>query len=365
MEFKVREATELENKSAREVEEALLQKAEEKQQISEDEETEPTEPNTEPTTEESSEESSGLSEEDVLSYIKNRYNKEITSVEQLFEERETQEELPEDVKAYYEYRKKTGRGIEDYAKLNRDFDSMDDKQLLKEYLLQSGEALDQEDVEILLEDYSWDEELDEERDVKKKKLAYKKAIVEAKKYFNDQKEMYKKPLESSTANMSPEDKKELEAYKQYLAEAETIQQESERKREWFLKKTDDVFNDFKGFDFKIGDETLTYNPGDASKIKESQLNPQSFIKKFLNDDGLLEDAQGYHKSLAVAMNPERFAKFFYEQGKSDAIDGTMRKMKNVDMDDRRVPQTTNKDGLKIRAVNPSSGRGLKIKSRKS
>ena len=123
-----------------------------------------------------------------------------------------------------------------------------------------------------------------------------------------------------------------------------------------------MFQDFKGFDFKVGDTTLTYNPGNANDIKETQMDTNNFIKKFLDDQGLIKDAAGYHKSLAIAMNPERFAKFFYEQGKSDATEDVTRKIKNVNMSDRKTPEIAKKDGVQIRALNQDSGRGLKIRS---
>jgi len=359
MEFKVKAVEVGADKSTQEVEKELLEKHEQ-------ETTSESEPPAETVAETDQEKSSELNEEDVLTFLKSRYDKEFASVEQLFDERESAEELPEDVAAYFEYKKKTGRGMEDYIKLGRDFASMDEEQLLKEYLLASGEALDSEDVEILMEDYSFDEDLDEESDIKKKKLRKKKTIVQAKKFFDEQKEMYKQPLESSTAEVSGQSKEELEEYRQYLSEAKTQQEEVQRRRDWFVKKTDDVFQDFKGFDFKIGDNTLTYNPGDAQDIKKAQLDTQNFIGKFMGDDGLLKDASGYHKSLAVAMNPERFAAFFYEQGKSDATEDVSRKMKNINMSERRAPEVAkSKDGLQFRSLNPSEGRGLKIKSKKS
>lgn len=356
MEFKVKELGATEEKSIQEKEQEILDKA-----SSQEEPIEQPEPNTEPNTEESS----VLSEEDVLSYIKERYKKDITSVEQLFEERESQEELPEDVKAYYEYRKNTGRGIEDYVKLNRDFDSMDETQLLREYLLMSGEAIDVEDADMIIEDYSWDEELDEERDIKKKKLALKKAVIKAKDYLNEQKEAYKQPLESSTVGVSNADKEQYEAYKQYIANAKTQEEEYNRKRGWFEQKTNEVFSsDFKGFDFKIGDTSVRYSPATADELKRSQIDTNNFVNKFLDDSGLLKDAVGYHKALAVAMNPDRFAKFFYEQGKADATESVTRKMKNVDMSERRAPEVTRKDGVQIRALNPSDGNGLRIRNKK-
>ena len=311
--------------------------------------------------------SSELKEEDVLSFIKNRYEKDFTSVDQIFDQQSENEELPEDVKAYFEYKKTTGRGIEDYVKLNRDFSTMDEDSLLEEYLLASGEATDSEDVEVLMDDYTFDEELDEEKDIKKIKMSKKKAIAKAKKFFEEQKEMYKQPVESSGTAISEEQQKQLETYKQYLAEAKSNEQEIKRKRDWFVDKTNEVFTDFKGFDFKIGDTTFTFNPGDGSKLKEAQLDNSTFVKQYIDSEsGLINDAVGYHRALAIAMNPERFAQFFYEQGKADATEDVTRKMKNVDMSERRTPQITrqNKDGLQIKSISTPSSRGLKIRSNK-
>ena len=358
MEIKVRAVGEVEQKSMQEIEGDLLEKHEESLNDESVEES--------PVVEEVVQETPNeLKEEDVLSYIKNRYDKQIDSVDQLFEEKSDNEEMPEDVSAYFEYKKKTGRGIEDYVKLNRDFNSMDDNNLLKEYLIASGEAMDDEDVDTLMSDYSYDEDIDEDRDIKKKRLAKKKIVSEAKKFFNEQKEMYKQPLESSTVGISEEEKKEVESYKQYIANAKTQQEEGDRMRSWFLKKTDEVFDDFKGFDFKVGDTNLTFNPGKSEEIKNSQLSTEKFIGKFLDDKGLLNDAKGYHKSLAVAMNPDKFANFFYEQGKSDATDDVTRKIKNIKMSERKAPEVTRKDGTQFRAVSSPSSKGLKIRSIKN
>jgi hypothetical protein len=363
MEIKVKAVESVEEKSTQQIEEELLEKHEQQQNETEDSATVEVE---ETTTETEPAESSQLNEEDVLSFIKNRYEKEFTSVDQLFEEKKSNEELPEDVKAYFDYKKTTGRGIEDYVKLNRDFSSMEDDQLLSEYLIASGEATDSEDVEVLMDDYSYDEDLDDEKDVKKIKLIKKKAIAKARKFFNEQKEMYKQPLESSTVGISTELQEELEEYKQYLNSAKSSQEELTRKRNWFVDKTDEVFQDFKGFDFKIGDATFNFNPGDTQKIKEAQLDSSVFVRKFMDKEtGLINDAEGYHRSLAIAMNPERFASFFYEQGKSDATEDVTRKMKNVDMTERKTPQVARtKDGVQIRSVSTPSSRGLKIKSKK-
>ena len=383
MEIKVK-AVEATEKSKQEIEQELLDKHDEKQeaQVKTDdsnvarvvignENTSTTEEQesvqSKDEAQEETTQSSELKEEDVLSFIKNRYEKEFTSVDQIFEQKSENEDLPEDVKAYFEYKKTTGRGIEDYVKLNRDFSTMDEDSLLEEYLLASGEATDLEDVEVLMDDYTFDEELDEEKDIKKIKMSKKKAIAKAKKFFEEQKEMYKQPVESSGTAISEEQQKQLETYKQYLAEAKSNEQEIKRKRDWFIDKTNEVLTDFKGFDFKIGDATLTFNPGDTSKLKEVQMDSSSFVKKFVDkDSGLMKDAVGYHRALAIAMNPERFAQFFYEQGKADATEDVTRKMKNVDMTERRTPQITrqNKDGLQIKSISTPSSRGLKIRSNK-
>lgn len=381
MELKVKEVGAVEEKSAVQVEEQLLEKAEQQHQedvvevnetpdIEKVDMSNTTEPEKEietvepkDTTEKESTQSSELNEEEVLSFIKNRYNKQINSVSDLLEERKESEELPEDVSAYFEYKKKTGRGIEDYVKLNRNFDDMPEDQLLTEYILATEEGLDKEDAELLMDDYSFDETLDDEVQVRKVKLARKKAIVKAKRFFNEQKEMYKQPLESSTGAFS-EDSEEYKSYKQYVEQAKTFEQEQARKVSWFNQETDKVLNsEFKGFNFAIGDTKVLYNPGGSvDEIKKAQDTPMKFIGKYLDDQGLIKDAAGYHKALAAALNPDRFAKFFYEQGKSDATEDVNRKMKNINMTTRNAPEVTTKGKTQYRSISSSSGKGLKIKS---
>ena len=382
MELKVRAVDAVEEKSIQEVEQELLDKHEEKlnetsetteetPQIKMDfveesvvEDTPKTEEEKIEDTPEPVEEPAELSEQDVLSYIGKRYGKEINSLDELSAAREEAEELPEDVAAYFKYKKETGRGIEDYVKLQRDFSAMNPDSLLREYLtVTEGEGLDPEDIDSLMEEYSWDEELDDESVIKKTKLAKKKAIAKAKKFFNEQKELYKQPLESRPAVDSQSNNEELQEYRQYLESVKTQQQESEAKRDWFLKETDKVFTeDFKGFDFVLDDKTVTFSPGDAQTIKKNQETPMNFINKYLDDKGLIKDAVGYHRALSIAMNPDKFAKFFYEQGKSEATEDVIRKTKNINMSERRAPEVTNKGGFQVKSVNPDSGRGLKIRS---
>jgi len=380
MEIKVRAIEATEEKSMQEVENELLQKHEDQfNDTSETSETEKVDLNFEKDKEDSSvkeddkeeayveevaEQPYDLKEEDVLSYIGKRYGKEINSFDDLMAERKEAEELPEDVAAYFKYKKETGRDIQDFVKLQQDFSSMNPDSLLREYLtITEGEGLDPEDIDSLMEDYSYDEDLDDESVIKKTKLAKKKIIAKAKKFFNEQKELYKQPLESRPAVNSEGENEELQDYRQYLESVKTQQQENEAKRSWFVKKTNEVFtDDFKGFDFALDDKTVTFSPGDTQSIKKNQDTPMNFINKFLDDKGLMKDAAGYHRALSIAMNPDKFAQFFFEQGKSEATQDVMRKTKNINMSERRAPEVTNKGGMTVKSVNPDSGRGLKIRS---
>ena len=362
MEIKVKEVGVVEEKSVQQVEQELLEKHEEKlnEEVASEvapEETESVEPEVELQKED-------LTEESVLSFIKNRYGRDISSLDELTAAKES-EKMPEDVAAYYKYKKETGRGFDDFAKLQVNYDEMDTDKLLRDYLMATEDGLDPEDIEMLMEDYSFDEDLDDDSDIKKIKIARKKTIAKAKSYFNDQKEKYRVPLESSRDSISESDAKDLEAYKQYIESAKTYEEEINRKRDWFNKKTDGVFgSEFKGFEFTLDDKKVTFSPGDATELKKIQSDPQNFIGKFLNDDGLIEDAVGYHKALSIAMNPEKFAKFFYEQGKAEATDDVIRKTKNINMSERKTPEVTSKGGMQIKSLSNDSGRGLKIRSKK-
>jgi hypothetical protein len=357
MELKVRAVDIIEPKSVQEVEQQLLDKHEES--LSQ-------ENNTELVVEDSEIQKNEfeLKDEDVLSYIGKRYNKQINSLDDLVAERKEAEQLPEDVAAYMKYKKETGRGFEDFLKLEKDFEKMDPDQLLKEYLSSTQEGLDSDDIETLMDEYRFDEELDDDSSIKKAKIAKKKVLAEAKKFFNSQKEQYKMPLESSSAFIPDGEKEIYESYKQYTQQAKTIEEENNRKRQWFDQKTNDVFNgEFKGFEFNINDKKFTFAPGDANELKKNQATPQNFINKFLDEQGLMKDASGYHRSLSIAMNPEKFAKFFYEQGMSDATDDVTRKIKNINMSERKSPEVSKtNDGMQVKAVNPDSGRNLKIRS---
>lgn len=359
MEIKVKEVSSVNEKSAQEVEEGLLEKQEsERLEREESNEVESNEV-------EGNEVEDELGDDQVLSYLKEKYGKEVDSIESLFQEPEERDELPEDVATYMKFKKETGRGWNDFAKLNRDIEGLDDDSLLKEYLLETEEGLDDDDVDTLMSDYEYDEELDEESDIKKIKIKKKKIVAKARKHFENQKEKYKAPLESSGTSVSEEVSEKLKAYDEYIDGAKSFEEKANRRKEVFLEQTDKVFGkEFKGFEFKVDDnKTVTFSVGDAAEMKKNQLDAQNFLGKFVDDNGLMNDAEGYHKALSVAMNPEKFARFFYEQGQSAQADSSMRKLKNVDMSEQRAPEVRKSGGTTIKSVSNGSSRGLVIKSR--
>jgi len=352
MEFKVREVDGNEEKSLAQREQEVLDQHEQQQEEVVEQQEETTQDNT-------------LTDDKVLEFLGNRYGREIKSFDELMSERETQQEMPEDVSAYLKYKKETGRGIEDYVRLNRDFDSMNEDSLLKEYYKATEDGLDSDDINVLMEEFLYDEDIDDDSDIRKKKLAKKKVLSKAKKHFETQKEYYKQPLESS-GSLTQQQEEELSAYRQYIDSATTQKQENERRQTWFTEKTDELFNgEFKGFEFNLNNKNVTFKPGSSDELKKLHSNPMNFVMKYLDDTGLLKDSVGYHRALAVAMNPEKFAEFFYEQGKSEATQDVMRKTKNVNMSERRTPEVTSKGGMKIKSVSTPSSRGLKIKSKKN
>ena len=364
-EFKVRDLGEAESKSVQEVENELLEKHE--QQMKEEEQA-TKEPAVEMKEETPAEEQKfEIKDEDVLSHIKDRYGKEINSLDELFSERESSPELPEDVEAFFKYKKETGRGLNDFMQLNKNYDEMDSDVLLADYYKQTEEGLDEDDINDLIDSkFGYDEDLDDESLVKKQKLAKKRELNKAKKFFKEQQEAYKVPLESSKEPADAKYDEELRSYRDKMKEAESVEAENQKKREWFSKKTDELFSDeFKGFEFNVNDEKITFKPADAAELKSANQSPFNFINKYIGEDGLLSDAAGYHRSLSIAMNPDKFAKFFYEQGQAAAVDGMAKKSKNIDMDTRRAPEVTKKGGMQVRSVSQDSGRGLKIRSKRT
>lgn len=303
-----------------------------------------------------------IKDEDVLSHIRNRYNKEINSLDDLFSQREANDDLPEDAAAFLKFKRETGRGIEDFVRLNKDYEKMDDKSVLREYYKNTNPEFDEDDISFKIDEYSYDEEFDDEKEVRSKRLALKQELKKAKQYLEQQKEQYKLPLESSKSFVPDADREEFESYKQYRQQETVAEQEARKRSEYFEAKTNELFSDkFEGFGFNVGDEKVVYKPSDTKSIKE-QSDITKFVKNFLNEDGYIKDAELFHRAMTIASDPDRFAKFFYEKGKSDGVEGIAVESKNIDMG-RPATTVAPKEGFSVRALDGDSVE-YKIKSKK-
>ena len=254
-------------------------------------------------------------------------------------------DLPENVNKLVDFMKETGGTLEDYVKLNKDYNSMSDMDMLRENYRQTKPHLTEEEINFLIEDsFSYDEEVDEERDIKRKKLALKESIAEAKTNLTTLKNKYYDELKLSS-KLSPEQVKAVEFYDSYKQEQESTQQLAQKQRSIFEEKTNTLFdNEFKGFEYKVGSNKYRFKVKDVNNVKNTQ------------------DAAGYHKALFTAMNADAIANHFYEQGKADAIKTQLNKSKNIDMQPRGTHQeVTTNSGFKIRAVSGDDSSKLRIK----
>lgn len=374
--IKVRALDDAEEKSVAEREADLLKKAGQDQEETTVETTEvPSETpvvneetKIEEKVEEKVEDKPSLKEEEVLSFIKNRYGDEVSSLDDFTSKRKDTPDLPEEVVNYLNYKKETGRGLDDFMRLTKDVDGMNEDQLLFEFWKQQKPHLDSDDVDFeLSERFSYDEDADDASDVRKRKIAKKEELAKAKEYFNKLKETYKTKVESTKDFIPAEELEDFNAYKNNKTESQQSQAETTKRSEYFSEKTNELFNDkFEGFEFKLNDKSLKYKPADSEKLKESQADLNNFISKHLTEDGYLKDAASYHKSLSLAMHPDSFAKFFYEQGKSDAVNDITKESKNIDMNGiRNATQSVSSGGFKVTSVSSGSGSGLRIKSNKN
>ena len=285
--------------------------------------------------------------------------------EAIAEQQDSGIELPENIQKVVEFMNDTGGSLEDYVKLNTDYSALNEAQLIKEYYETTKPHLDGEDIEILMEDFSYDEELDEERYIRKKKIAFKEEAAKAKQHLEKLKNNYYEEIKAGS-KLNPEQQKAVEFFNRYNKEQEETTKLTENQKNVFLERTNKVFNnDFKGFDYQVGDKKYRFNVKNAEEIKTNQSDINNFVKKFLNEKNEISDAAGYHKSLFTAMNPDAVAKHFYEQGKADAIKDSMAKTKNVNMDPRGVHETTTApNGWTVRSVNGVDSSKLRVKIRK-
>jgi hypothetical protein len=277
-------------------------------------------------------------------------------------EQQTGVELPENIQKVVDFMNETSGTLEDYVKLNKDYEDLDESQLLREYYANTKPHLDEEDIDFMMEDnFLYDEDIDEERDVRRKKLARREELAKAKNHLTGLKDKYYQEIKGG-ARLAPEQKKAVDFFNRYTKENEAATQLAEKQSKTFLKETEGVFNnDFKGFDYQVGDKKFRFKVKDAPTIKETQSDISNFVKKFLDKDNQMSDAAGYHKGLFTAMNADSIANHFYEQGKADAMKTSISNSKNVQMGARGVHEDVKtSNGWSVRSVD-SGGSDSKLK----
>ena len=287
--------------------------------------------------------------------------------EKIVESMGTGIELPENVQKLMSFMEETGGDLNDYVKLNKNYSEMDNQTLLKEYYNTTKPHLESDEVDFIMEDkFSYDEEVDEEKDVRRKKLALKEQVAEAKQHLESVKSKYYEDIKMGS-KLTSEQQGAIDFFNRYNKESEVNQKVQKQAKSTFLNKTENVFNDkFKGFEYEVGDKRYRFNVKNSDNVKETQSDINNFVKKFLNEDNQMEDAKGYHKALYTAMNSDTIANHFYEQGRADALKESVAKSKNIDMDPRQSHGgIVDSGGLKVRALGDNSADfKFKIKSKK-
>ena len=285
---------------------------------------------------------------------------EITEAEEQIEEviaeaEVTGKPLPENIQKLMDFMVDTGGDLNDYVKLNQDYSKLDDQDVLYEYYKQTKPHLNNEEINFLMEDsFSYDEESDEERDIRRKKLALKEQVASARAHLDGQKSKYYEDIKAGS-KLTAEQQKAIDFFNRYNKEEVENTKKIDKQKSDFLNKTNNVFNDkFKGFEYNVGDKKFRFNVKNANEVKDTQGDITNFVKKFLNEDGEISDAKGYHKSLYTAMNADAIAKHFYDQGQADAMKNSITKAKNIDMSPRQSHGEINAGGMKVKVLGDNS-----------
>ena len=286
--------------------------------------------------------------------------------EAIIEQQESGIALPDNIQKVVEFMNETGGSLEDYVKLNTDYSALDETQLLREFYENTKPHLDREEIDFIMEDnFSYDEELDEDRDIRRKKLARKEELAKAKNHLDGLKSKYYEEVKAGS-KLNPETKKAVDFFNRYKKDNEEASKVTESQVSTFNNKTEKLFsNDFKGFDFNVGEKKFRYKVKNADQIKDTQGDINNFVKKFLNDKNEMSDAAGYHKSLFTAMNADAIANHFYEQGKTDAMKTSIHNSKNIDMSPRGVHENVKPtSGVSFKAIKSGGTSKFGVKTRK-
>ena len=273
--------------------------------------------------------------------------------------------LPENIESLVKFMEDTGGTIEEYVRLNADYSNVDNNTLLKEYYKSTKSHLDNSEIDFLIEDsFSFDEDLDEQRDIRKKKLALKEEVAKAKKFLNGMKDEYYKEVKLGS-KLSKDQQDAINFYNEYNQKQSAASEVQQKQYKQFEQSTNNVFNEnFKGFDFKVGDKKYRYNVKDAAATKDYQSDISNFVREFLDENDMMKDAAGYHKALFAGRNIDKIVSHFYEQGRADAIKNTAIKSKNIDMGPRTVKPVVDASGMKVKVLGGEDSSRLKFKIRK-
>ena len=286
--------------------------------------------------------------------------------EAIAEAQQTGKELPENIQKLVDFMEETGGDINDYVRLNQDYSSYDDNSILREYYKQTKKHLTDDEISFLMQDsFTIDEEEDDEREIKKKKIALKEQVASAKAYLDGQKSKYYEEIKAGS-KLTTEQQKAVDFFNRYNKESEENKKVVDNNTKVFEQKTNNLFNDkFKGFNFDVGEKKFRFNVKNIDEVKQKQSNLQNFMTKFVDKNSALVDAEGYHKSLFTAMNADAVAKHFYEQGKADALKESIAKSKNVDMKPRQSFGEVEAGGMKVKVLGDNSNDfKFKIKNNK-
>lgn len=270
-------------------------------------------------------------------------------------------ELPENIEKLVSFMQETGGTIEDYVRLNADYSNVNNIALLKEYYKNTKPHLDAEEVEFLLEDkFFFDEDIDDEREIKLKKLAFKDEVSKARNFLEDAKKKYYAEIKARPG-INAEQQKAIDFFNRYNNEQNKVAQQ----QEIFKKQTSSLFsNEFKGFEFNLGEKRFRYNVQNPTQVAETQSNIQTFVGKFLDKEGNVTDVPGYHKALYSAMNADKIAAHFYEQGKADAVKQVVSNSKNPSMDAPRTTSAPFINGLRVKSISSEDPSKLRIQTKK-
>ena len=274
--------------------------------------------------------------------------------------------IPENIQKLMEFMEETGGDLQDYVKLNQDYSELDNHTLLKEYYKSTKPHLENEEIDFMMEDYfSYDEEIDDDVDIRRKKIAMKEQVAQARQHLDGAKSKYYEDIKYGS-KLTSEQQKAVDFFNRYTTESKEQEKVADKQHKTFLNKTNNLFNkEFKGFEYKVGEKKFRFNVKDSDTVKNTQSDINNFVKKFLNKNNEMEDAKGYHKSMYTAMNPDKIASHFYEQGKADALKNSVAKSKNISMNPRQQHGgVIDAGGIKVRVLgNDSNDFKFKLKSK--